>query len=171
MVKKPKDDADKAETPFENEASSLDELTHRELRLMHREASAAILFAKDIQWRTVASSLLVFGACVAIAVFTAADKSFANLLSVLTILLAAGSIFVLTMYQFWQINEINRIQKIEKHFSSLYRRIGALKSRREGNLHRYTLLAFMIAVIVLGAVVANIGIKQSQNVPGHASRL
>jgi len=163
MAKKSKDngDGDEAEESFENEPSSLDELTHTELRLMHREASAAILFAKNIQWWTVGSSLMVFGAIVAIAVFTAADKSFANLLSALTILLASGVIFVLTMYQFWQFNEIGRINAIEKHFSSLYRKVRDVKSRREGNIHRYTLLGFMIGVVVLGAVVANLGIKQA----------
>ena len=109
MAKKPKDDVDNAEKSFENEPSSLDDLTHTELRLMHKEATASILFAKNIQWRSVGASLLVFGAIIAIAVFTSADKSFANLLSALTIPLTCGVIFVLIMYQFWQFNEISRI--------------------------------------------------------------
>jgi len=168
MAKKTKDDADKedsAKEPFENEPSSLDDLTHTELRLMHEEASAAILFAKNIQWQSVGASLVVFGACIAIAVFTSAGKAFVNLLSGMTILLACGVIFVLIMYQFWQFNEIKRIKMIEKNFSTLYRRIRNIKSRREGNVHRYTLLLFMITVVILGAVVANIGINQSLHFP------
>lgn len=148
--------------PFQNEPSVLDELTHLELRLMHEEGARAILFAKHIQWRTVGASLLVYGASIAIAVLTPADRSFANLLSVLTIVLACGAIFVLLMYQFWQFNEINRIRRIERHFSTLYRKICVAKSRREGNAHRYTLLVFMIGMVILGAMVSNIAIKLSQ---------
>jgi len=159
---------DSEQENFINDPSTLDELTHKELRLMHKEASTAILFAKDIQWRSVGASLLVFGACIAIAVSTSADLAFANLLSALTILLACGVIFVLIMYQFWQFNEITRIIKIEKHFSSLYVKIRDSKSRREGNAHRYTLLIFMIAVVVLGAVVANIAIKHSVKEPSYS---
>ncbi|HEY9079856.1 hypothetical protein [Magnetovibrio sp.] len=155
------DDAGPAEEPFDNRPSDLDEMTHQELRLMHEEASTAVLFAKNIQWRSVGASLLVFGACIAIAVSIPADKTFANLLSALTILLTCGVIFVLLMYQFWQFNEFARIDKIEQQFSTLYRKIRNAKSRREGNAHRYTLLMFMMAVVVLGAVVANIAIKQS----------
>lgn len=161
MAKDTDNDVGTVEDTFENRPSDLDEMTHQELRLMHQESSSAILFAKNIQWRSVGSSLLVFGACIAIAVSTPADKSFANLLAALTILLACGVIFVLLMYQFWQFNEIARIRKIELCFSTLYNRISNTKSRREGNAHRYTLLVFMIAVVVLGAVVSNIAIKQS----------
>ena len=159
------DKVDKVAEPFENTPSSLDETTHQELLLMHKEAAAAILFAKNIQWRSVGASLLVFGGCIAIAVSTSADKSFATMLSALTILLTTGVIFVLIMYQFWQFNEISRIQRIEKQFSTLFRKITTLKSRREGNAHRYTLLFFMIAMVVMGAVVANIAIKQSLKIP------
>jgi len=161
MAKESQDASQASEAPFENRPSDLDETTHQELRLMHQESSSAILFAKNIQWRSVGASLLVFGACIAIVVSTAADKQFANLLAALTILLACGVIFVLLMYQFWQFNEISRIKKIEQHFSTLYKKIRDTKSKREGNAHRYTLLTFMIAVVILGAVVANIAIKQS----------
>ena len=167
MAKKAKDEdvnetdlADKVDEPFENQPSDLDELTHMELRLMHQEASSAILFAKNIQWRSVGASLLVFGACIAVAVATPIDMMFANLLSGITIVLTCGVIFVLLMYQFWQFNEISRIRKIEENFSTLYIKISGLKSRREGNAHRYTIFFFMSAVVIMGAVVANIAIKK-----------
>lgn len=162
MAKKPRkdeDDREDAEESFENEPSSLDEMTHMELRLMHQEASAAILFCKDIQWRSVGSSLVVFAAVIAIAVFTPASRSFANLLTWVTILLTCGVIMVLVMYQFWQFNKISRVRQIEKHFSSLYINIRDVKSPREGNIHRYTLLMFMITAVVLGSIVANVGIR------------
>lgn len=149
--------------PFHNEPSSLDPSTHRELRLMHQEASAAVLFAKSIQWSSVGAALLVDGAIVAIAVLTGAGKVFSDILVISSVLLAAGAVFVLLMYQFWQINEINRMNEIEKHFSTLYGRIARLKSRREGNVHRYTLLFFMMVMVIIGTVVANVGIQQALN--------
>jgi uncharacterized membrane protein len=84
----------------------------------------------------------------------------ANILGVATIILAGGVIFVLTLYQSWQYNEISRIVELEKHFSSLYRKIRDVKSRREGNVHRYTLLMLMVAVEVAGAGVTLYVIKQ-----------
>ena len=149
------DKKDDGRESFENEPSKLDNLTHEELRLMHREASQAILFAKSMQWWSVGSGLLAFGGCIAIVAFLSPNPMIEKWLSALTILLACGIIFVLLMYQFWQFNEIARIRKIEVHFSSLYREINNLKSAREGNAHRYTMLLFMIALVILGGVVAN----------------
>ena len=163
MVKESTEDQEKdveEEEPFENTPSDLDEITHAELRLMHERSSEAILFAKNIQWRSVGASLLVFGALIAIAFFGSADKSLVKLLGVLSILLACGVIFVLVMYQFWQFNEIGRIVEVERYFSSLYLKIRDIKSQREGNLHRYALLLFMIIVVVTGALVSNLVIKR-----------
>jgi len=163
MAKEPKDSDNKEisdEEPFENTPSDLDEFTHAELLLMHDRSSKSILFAKNIQWRSVGSSLLVFAAITAIAFFSSSDKFLVNLLGVLTILLATGVIFVLIMYQFWQFNEIARIVELEKHFSSLYLKIRDIKSRREGNIHRYTLLLFMCVIVILGAFVTNVVIAR-----------
>ena len=44
--------------------------------------------------------------------------------------------------------------------SSVFREIRAIKSQREGNLHRYTLLTFMIVTIVLGAVVVHMALSR-----------
>lgn len=163
MAKEPDRDEEgeeSPESPFINTPSELDELTHAELRLMYEHSSRAVLFAKNIQWWSVGSSLLVFGALIAIAFFGSKDRSLVELLGLLTIVLACGVIFVLVMYQSWQFNEISRIVEIEKHFSSQYRKIRDLKSKREGNFHRYTLLVFMSIVVILGAVVANIVISK-----------
>ncbi len=151
-----RDDDDDARASFENSPSSLDEMTHEELRMMHNQSSRAILFAKNIQWRTVGSSLLVFGALIALAFYGASDRNLVRLLGMLTIVLAIGAIFVLSMYQFWQFNEIRRLVEIEKNFSSLYIKIRDVKSKREGNVHRYTILMFMCIVVLLGAIVSNI---------------
>lgn len=145
---------------FENRPSDLDESTHAELRLMFDRASEAILFAKKIQWQSVGACLLVFVAIIGIAFFGASDKPLVKLLGIVTIILTCGVIFVLIMYQFWQFNEINKITEIERHFSTLYLKIRDLKSRREGNFHRYTLLLFMCTTVIVGAIITNLVIKR-----------
>ena len=57
------------EDTFENRPSDLDDLTHQELRLMYDRASEAVLFAKNIQWRSVGSSLVVMAAFITLATF------------------------------------------------------------------------------------------------------
>jgi hypothetical protein len=44
--------------------------------------------------------------------------------------------------------------------SSLFQEIRAIKSKREGNLHRYTLLIFMITCVVFGAIVVHLSLAQ-----------
>jgi len=146
---------------FINEGSALDELTHTELRMMHQEGAAAILFAKKLQWQSVGSSLLVFGASIAISMSNLADKTLINLLMVVIIILTCGVILVLVLYQFWQFNEITRLRKIDQHFSSLYKNLKDVKSSREGNYHRYTLLVAMMLTVIMGAGIAIVSIQKS----------
>ena len=153
-------DKEAKEDTFENRPSDLDDLTHMELRLMYDRASEAILFAKNIQWRSVGSSLIVMAVFIALATFGRPSDEFANILGVATIVLAGGVVFVLVLYQSWQYNEISRIVEIESHFSTLYRRIRDIKSRREGDVHRYTLLLFMIVIECAGAGVTIYVIRQ-----------
>ncbi len=160
MAKKPPEPAEESKSSFENEPSNLDELTHRALLMMHRESAAAVLFAKSIQWSTVGACLLVYGALVGINVFTKADTQFEKILTATTIVLTCGVIFVLTMYQSWQFNEFKKMDEVEKNLSTLYTKIRNTQSRRLSSYQRYTLLMSMIVVIVLGAVVSIIGIKQ-----------
>lgn len=148
-----------SEESFENEPSDLDEMTHKELRMMHEEATDAILFSKGVQWRVVGFSSLVFGGIVFATSASLVTRSSSNLLILLAITLACGAIFTLMMYQFWQFNEIKRIMAIEKLFSSQYVSIRNINSRREGNIDRYTLLIFMTAVVIAGAAFAISGIK------------
>jgi Na+/melibiose symporter-like transporter len=162
MAKKPEtnEKPKEEEKPFENTPSELDDLTHHELRLMFERSAEAVLFAKNIQWGSVGSSLLVMAVFIALVMFGKPSDGLANIFGVATIVLAGGVIFVLTLYQSWQYNEISRIVELEKHFSTLYRKIRDVKSRREGNFHRYTLLLFMAGVVVAGAGVTLYVIKQ-----------
>jgi len=157
-----KKEAEKPETDraFSNEPTSLDELTHQELQLLYKESVDTIRFAKYIQWWTVGSTLLVFFAFIAIAKFVGADLTYAKILTALTIFIAMTGIFALIMYQLWQYNEQQKLAEISKHYSTLFKKIRRVKSRRESDFHRYTLLAFMMSTIIIGGVVAYFGVLQ-----------
>lgn len=141
-------------------SSSLDDSTHTELCLLYKEATTTLRFAKYFQWWTVGSTLLVFGAFIFIAKFVNADASYAKILTGLIIFIAMSGIFTLLIYQTWQYNEKARLEEITKHFSSLFGAIRRLKSKREGNVHRYILLVFMIATLIIGAAVSYFGVLQ-----------
>lgn len=141
------------EVEFELNASTLDEQTHTELNMLYAESTETLRFVKSHQWKTVGSTLLTYGGLILIAVVVKADAALINKLEAITILLATSVIFTLIIYQFWTHNEQNKLDFMEHYYSNLFRDIRAMKSRLEGNLHRYTLLLFMAVVVVLGAVV------------------
>jgi hypothetical protein len=60
-----------------------------------------------------------------------------------------GAIYSLVIYQFWQNAEREKLNLIAERFSNLTRMIRGLVTERERNFHRYVLLFFMIASIVL----------------------
>jgi hypothetical protein len=143
----------------ENEPSDLDEMTHQELRVMHREASSSMLFAKAVQWGAVGISMIIFTAAIFVDRSGRPLDAFDNLLSISIILFACGAIFMLFMYQMWQFNEIKRIRLIEAHFSSFTRRVNNVESRREKAVERYTMLVFKMALVIGSAVVAITAIR------------
>ena len=87
------------ETPFENAPSSLDDKTHTELCLLYKESADTLRFAKHIQWWTVGSTLVVFGAFIFISKFVNADMTYAKILTALVIFIAMSAIFALLIYQ------------------------------------------------------------------------
>jgi hypothetical protein len=148
-----------AKPSAENEPSELDELTHVELRTMHGNAAAAILFAKGIQRGAVGFAIFVFTAAIFIDRAASPNHPLTGLLSVAIILFACGMIFLLFMYQMWQFNEIKRARMIETLFSSYCRKVNNIESRRERNVERYTMLVFKAAVVVGSAVIALMAIR------------
>ncbi len=133
---------------------------HAELLALYDESTATIRFAKNHQWKTVGSTLLTDGALIAIAKLIAADAGLARLLVALVILLTTGAIYALVLYQVWQYNEFQKIAVIEPAMSEAFRTVRRVKSRIEADIQRYTLLAFMIAVVLSGAAVAYLGIMR-----------
>ncbi|OEJ64203.1 hypothetical protein BEN30_16975 [Magnetovibrio blakemorei] len=133
-------------------------MTHSELLLMHKEASINLLFAKKMQWASVASTLIINAGIIIISDLPSSNLS-SNTYPALLIFMTCGAVFLLILYQFWQYNEVSRIREINKNFSSLYSKINTLKSRREGDIHRYTILFFMIMTIVLSAILSSVVIS------------
>lgn len=136
-----------------------------ELSLIYRKANDALLFAKAQQWWTVGSTLVAFVAILVIAKMTGAGSNFIGKLTAMIILMACAASFMLVIYQFWQHNELLRIEAVVKNFSPLFQKIHGIKSKGEGNFHRYTLLAFMLLVVILGAMIAYLGLKAISRLP------
>lgn len=140
--------------------STLDNHTHAELRLLYGESTETLRFVKNHQWKTVGATLLVFFALIFVAGFVEADPQLARQFMGITITMACAAIFMLVLYQFWTHNEQAKINYMQPHMSSLFADIRALKSKREGNIHRYVLLLFMIIVIILGAMVVHLSLNK-----------
>jgi hypothetical protein len=148
------------EKPFENVPSSLDEMTHRELQLLYQESADTVRFAKHMQWWTVGSALLVFFAFIGIAKFVGANMGYSKVLTALVIFVAMTSITALVIYQFWQYNEQRKLAEITRNFSTLFRKIRRIKSKGESDVHRYTLLAFMVITVIIGGMMSYNGVLQ-----------
>ena len=148
------------EDAVELEPSHLDDKTHAELRMLYAESTETLRFVKTHQWKTVGATLLTYIGLIFIAGWTKAGPDMANKLMAITILLATAVIFTLVIYQFWMHNEMSKIDSLNPHMSNLFRDVRAVKSRREGNVHRYTLLLFMTVVVTLGAVVVHLALAR-----------
>ncbi len=159
MVKQPESRDD------EVDAAAVDGQTHAELRMLYAESTETLRFVKSHQWNTVGATLLTFLGLIFIAGFVEADAGMTNKLLAIGLILTCAVIFTLIIYQFWMHNEAQKIDKIEKHLSSIFAEVRAVKSRKEGNLHRYTLLVFMVMVVVLGVVVMSLAMDQLARTP------
>jgi len=140
--------------------SALDDKTHTEMQSLYRESTETLRFVKNHQWRTVGATLITFVGLVFIASTVGANLALTQKLMGITIVLTTAVIFTLIIYQFWMHNEQRKIEAINEHMSSLFREVRAIKSPREGNLHRYTLLIFMILTVTLGAVVVHLALNR-----------
>ena len=124
------------------------------MRIMHQSASHAILFAKLIQWLAIGLAIGLFTSAVFLDRFAAPDRTLTNILSITIILLTCATIFLVLMYQMWQFNEIRRIRNIEKTFSTLCKQINSSETRGERRVERYTMLVFMLALLISGGVIS-----------------
>ncbi|GAB4231700.1 MAG: hypothetical protein Tsb0032_37850 [Kiloniellaceae bacterium] len=134
----------------ENTPSELDDLTHAEMCMLYKESADSIRFAKAHQWKSLGATLLVFGGLIALAQLAPNNATLINLIIAISFLCSCAVIYMLALYQTWQNTEREKLRDIAGHFSSFSQFTRAIKSSREANVHRYTLLLFMIVAIVLG---------------------
>ena len=143
----------------ENTPSELDELTHAEMCMLYKESADSIRFAKAHQWKSLGATLLVFGGMIALGQLAPNNMTLVNLIIAVSFLSTAAVIYILVLYQVWQNTEREKLRDISSHFSSFSQFTRAIKSSREANVHRYTLLLFMIGAIVIGNVLVVLAVS------------
>ena len=129
--------------------SELDDKTHAEMLMMYAECATSVRFAKSQQWTTTAGALTIF---VILGVLGEVGPHYGFLtqtIIVVSMLVNGATIYSLAIYQFWQQAERNKLVTISNRLSSFLRDVRAITSPREANIHRYILLFFMIAAIVI----------------------
>lgn len=134
----------------ENTPSELDDLTHAEMCMLYRESADSIRFAKAHQWKSLGATLLVFAGMTTLGRAVDGNVTLTNLIIAISFISSSAVIYMMVLYQVWQNTEREKLRDISSHFSSFSQFTRAIKSSREANVHRYTLLAFMIAAILLG---------------------
>ncbi len=134
--------------------SELDESTHAELRVLYQDSGMSIRFARERQWKLVGGTLLLFAATVAVPELVDISTFATKGLVLASFLIGAGAIYLLIVYQVWQNTELRRMQEIGTRFSNIFTQLGGTEAAREGRLHGYIVLFFMISLIVLGNALA-----------------
>jgi len=134
----------------ENTPSELDDLTHAEMCMLYRESADSVRFAKAYQWKSLGATLLVFGGLIALTKLVPNNAAIVNLIIAVSFLCSSAVIYMLVLYQVWQNTEREKLRDIAGHFSSYSQFTRAIKSTREANVHRYTLLVFMVFAVLLG---------------------
>ncbi|MCH8155765.1 MAG: hypothetical protein IH786_11020 [Proteobacteria bacterium] len=145
---------DREESGGDIGASELDELTHAELLMLYQDSTVSVRFARERQWKLVGAALLLDTAVVAIPQLVDVSTFAAKLLVLASFLIGASVIYILIVYQVWQNAELRRMQTIGSRFSSVFAELGGRNAAREGKLHGYIILFFMIAAIGLGNALA-----------------
>lgn len=158
--KETKDDQDDVAEEITVTPPIVDGDTHAELRMLYADSTDTLRFVKSHQWKTVGATLITFLGLVIIAAITKAGPDLTNKLMALTILMSCAVVFTLIIYQLWMYNELAKLDHMQRYFSSAFKDVRAIKSRREGHIHRYTLLIFMTILIALGATVVHLAFQR-----------
>ena len=109
-------------------ASEADELTHAELLCLYQDAEENIRFSKLIQWRTTSGSLAILILFAFMAQFYTKSGDMTVILTILTYVVGATSIYMLVIFQSWQGTERDKIQLIIGNLSSLAWDVYKIKS-------------------------------------------
>jgi hypothetical protein len=130
-------------------ASDLDDKTHAEMLMMYGECATSVRFAKSQQWTTTGGALLLFAALCLLGQFGPHYGFMTQAIIITSMVVSGGTIYSLAIYQFWQQAERGKLDMISDRFSNVLRDVRGVLPRREANIHRYILLFFMIAVILV----------------------
>lgn len=151
MAKAPKevDTSEESEEPLVVEPSDLDELTHAEMLELYRISTEQIRFAKHQQWGTLGGTLALFVLLGLVGDYASKTGFLFKLSLIISLVLSVGAIYSLIIYQFWQNSEREKLALIASRLSNLARQVRGVVTERERNVHRYVLLFFMVATIVL----------------------
>jgi hypothetical protein len=144
--KEPKEEAGEAIAVV---PSDLDEKTHAEMLMMYIECANSVRFAKSQQWTTTAGALSIF---VALGILGEVGPHYGFLTTaivVISMVVSGATIYSLAIFQFWQQAERGKLNMIADRFSNVLRDVRAYLPPREANIHRYILLFFMLATIIV----------------------
>jgi hypothetical protein len=144
------DDAKENAEAEELKPSDLDENTHAEMLILYSESANAVRFAKERQWKLTGAVLLVFAGIMITAQILTTEENLAKSLVLASFLVSAASIYMLIIYQIWQSTELTRQEAISGTFSSLFQKIRGQQAIREGGVHGYIIMTFMMFGIILG---------------------
>ena len=152
MAKAPKEAASESEGEevLTVEPSELDERTHAEMLTLFGASTNQSQFAKHQHWGTLLGTLGLFVLLGVVGDYASKTGFLFKLCLIISLVLSAGAIYSLIIYQFWQNAEREKLGLISARLSNLARQIRGVVTDRERNIHRYVLLFFMMASIVLG---------------------
>jgi hypothetical protein len=142
----------------ENVPSELDEVSIREISLIYEDATRTLLFAKGIQWKAVASCLILFLGLLVLVKIGPNTEIYVKTIKLAVLFTTFAAISMVLMFQFWQHTESQKINSIAINFSSAFRTIRAKKSNLEANMHRYIILFIMNACIIVFTYITIVSI-------------
>ena len=129
--------------------SDLDEKTHAEMLMLYTECANSVRFAKSQQWTTTGGALAIFVALGVLGEFGPHYGFLTTAIIIISMVVSGGTIYSLAIFQFWQQAERGKLSMIADRFSNVVRDVRAYLPPREANVHRYILLFFMLATILV----------------------
>jgi hypothetical protein len=149
MAKAPEEKEPAADEAIAVVPSDLDEKTHAEMLMMYTECANSVRFAKSQQWTTTGGALAIFVALGILGEFGPHYGFLTTAVVIISMVVSGATIYSLAIFQFWQQAERGKLNMIAERFSNVMRDVRAFLPPREANVHRYILLFFMLAVILV----------------------
>lgn len=149
MAKAPEEKEPAAGEAIAVVASDLDEKTHAEMLMMYTECANSVRFAKSQQWTTTGGALAIFMALGILGEVGPHYGFLTTAILIISMVVSGATIYSLAIFQFWQQAERGKLNMIADRFSNVLRDVRAYLPPREANVHRYILLFFMLAIILV----------------------